>query len=178
MRLQKWTRACAALLALLLLTAIPRPARAESFRAIITSGIDARLCRFEPPPADRNASGRDDCDGGIVFNGSALISLGGARGYAAVSDMAAMDSLAKPVTFNTNSRVYRQPNLSSDWLGISAGMQVNLLATNGQWAMVENAGIIAYTNKDHLTGAARRNNRNRKRRRRTRKSCSSPSPQR
>ena len=38
MRLQKWTRACAALLALLLLTAIPAPARAESFRAIITSG--------------------------------------------------------------------------------------------------------------------------------------------
>ncbi len=156
MRLQKWTRACAALLALLLLTAIPAPARAESFRAIITSGSMRVYADSSLRRQIGTLPGATIVTVESYSNGSALISLGGARGYAAVSDMAAMDSLAKPVTFNTNSRVYRQPNLSSDWLGISAGMQVNLLATNGQWAMVENAGIIAYTNKDHLTrrGAA------------------------
>ena len=33
------------------------------------------------------------------------------------------------------------------------GTEVNLLATNGRWAMVEKNGCVAYTNKDHLTEA-------------------------
>ena len=155
MKFQKWTRTCAAMLALLLFsTAVP--AQAESFRAIVTSGS---MRVYADPGLGRQVATLPATTIVTVeaySDGKALIELSGARGFAAVSDMAAMDSLAKAVTFNTNSRVYRRPDLSSDWLGIPAGMQVNLLATNGQWAMVENAGIVAYTNKDHLTqrGAA------------------------
>lgn len=56
----------------------------------------------------------------------------------------------KTVAFNTNSRVYQYPDLSSRWLAVPSGMQVTLVATQGDWAMVENGGIRAFTYVGHL----------------------------
>ena len=84
MRLQKWTRACAALLALLLLTAIPAPARAESFRAIITSGSMRVYADSSLRRQIGTLPGATIVTVESYSNGSALISLGGARGDAAV----------------------------------------------------------------------------------------------
>lgn len=82
---------------------------------------------------------------------TAKISVNGREGYAAVDDMEAIAKLAKPAQFKYNSYVFQKASLSSKYMKVKKGMQVNLLATSGQWAMVENGGVVAYTNKDHLT---------------------------
>lgn len=81
----------------------------------------------------------------------AKISVNGREGYAAVCDMEAIAKLAKPAQFKCNSYVFQKASLSSKSMKVKKGMQVNLLATSGQWAMVENGGVVAYTNKEHLT---------------------------
>lgn len=82
---------------------------------------------------------------------SAKIAVNGREGYAAVCDMQALSKIAQPAQFNCNSFVFQMPTTSSKYLKVKMGTKVNLLAVNGQWAMVENSGIVAYTNKDHLT---------------------------
>lgn len=81
----------------------------------------------------------------------AKISVGGREGYAAVCDMQALAKLAKPATINCNTYVFQKASTSSKYLKVKNGVKVNLLATNGQWAMVENGGVVAYMNKAHLT---------------------------
>ena len=56
-----------------------------------------------------------------------------------------------PVAFNTNSRVYKSASTKSAWLKVNKGLEVNLLATRGDWAQVELNGVVAYTNVNHLT---------------------------
>lgn len=150
MRLHRKMRVWAAVLALILAWAVP--AQAAGYRAIVTAGsmrvyADAG-CAWAIGTLPVTTVVTVEAQSG----GTALISLGGARGYASASDMVALDDLAQPVTFNTDSRIYRAPDLSSEWMAIPAGFSCNLLATNGSWAMVENAGIVAYTNRDHLGG--------------------------
>lgn len=87
-----------------------------------------------------------------VLSGSgetAYISYNGNTGYAPVSQMISVT--CKGVAFNTNSYVFQYPTTSSRWIAVSVGTKVNLLAVNGQWAMVEKSGVIAFTNKDHLS---------------------------
>lgn len=149
MKLRKILRTGTTALAALLALAIP--AQAASFPAIVTSGsmkvyADANLSwQIGALPATTVVTVESFSDG------RALISMGGNRGYASISDMASIESLASRVVFNTASRVYQSPSLNSRWLSVPAGMELNLLATCGQWAMVENAGIVAYTNKAHLS---------------------------
>jgi len=125
-------------------------AQAESWRAIVTRGSmkvyadAARTWQIGALPMTTVVTVRE------TSGGTALISAGGNTGYAAVSDLAALDSLATRVVFSVNSRVYQRPSLGSAWLNVPAGLELNLLATNGQWAMVENGGIVAYTNRAHL----------------------------
>lgn len=66
-------------------------------------------------------------------------------------DYAGLIANAKPVVINCNTRVFQSASLSARWLNVYKGMKVNLLAVNGQWAMVENSGCIAYMNVDHLS---------------------------
>lgn len=147
MRIQRMKRALAAMMALMLCVA----AQAETFRAIVTSGRmvvyadEARTWPIGALPMTTVVTVQSYADG------TAQITAGGNTGYAAVSDMAPLDSLATRAVVNTNSRVYQWPNLSSRWGALPKGMELNLLATNGQWAMVENGGVVAYTNIAHLT---------------------------
>ena len=62
-----------------------------------------------------------------------------------------MGAMAATHTVNTDSRVYRSPDLSSQYVALPEGMQVNLVATYNGWAMIENAGVYGYTNAAHLT---------------------------
>lgn len=141
-------RLTAMLAALLLLTVT---VQAESFSAIVTSKnmkvyADAEQAWHIGTLRQTQVVTVEDYSGGV-----AKISLGGNVGYASVSDMVALDSIATPAKLNTNSRVYQSANLNSRWLRVGKGMEVNLLATNGAWAMVERGGVVAYTNKNHLT---------------------------
>lgn len=81
----------------------------------------------------------------------AKITAGGREGYAAVCDMEALSKLAKPATINCNTYVFKKASTSSAYMKVKNDTKVNLIATNGQWAMVEKSGTIAYMNKDHLT---------------------------
>lgn len=62
-----------------------------------------------------------------------------------------MGAMAATHTVNTDSRVYQSPDLSSQYVALPEGMQVNLVATYNGWAMIENAGVYGYTNAAHLT---------------------------
>lgn len=56
----------------------------------------------------------------------------------------------QPAVITADTRVYKKASTSSASLRVSKGMQVNLLATSGSWAMVENNGTRAYMNKAYV----------------------------
>ena len=139
------------ILALVMVLLLTATAGAETFQAVVTAGAmavyaDAALTwPIGWLPMTTVVTVQSYADG------VAQISAGGNVGYAAASDMAALDSIATRVVVNTGSRVYQQPSLSSRWGALPKGMELNLLATNGPWAMVENGGVVAYTNAAHLS---------------------------
>lgn len=149
MKFRAMTRKCAAVLAAVWILAVP--AQAESFSAIVTSKSMSvyadESCTWELGKLGMTTVVTVESYSG----GTAKITLNGNTGYARVSDMAALSSLAKPATISANTRVYQKPSTKSKSLQVKKGMQVNLLATSGQWAMVENAGAVAYMNKAQLT---------------------------
>lgn len=142
-------RRLAAVLALVLVLAVP--AQAASFPAIVTSGSmpvyadQARTMKIGTLKACTVVDVLSYSDG------VAKIELSGKTGFAAVSSMAALDSLAQPAVITSDTRVYRTNSTSSASMKVKAGMEVNLLATNGSWAMVENDGVVAYMNKKYVT---------------------------
>ena len=142
-------RKLAAILALLLI--LTAPAQAEAFSAIVTSrsmsvyGDEALTWNLGALPQTTVVTVQS------YANGVAKISAGGREGYAAVKDMAALESIATPAQVNTNTYVFKKPSLKSSTLKVAKGTAVNLLATSGAWAMVERGGVVAYMNKNHLT---------------------------
>lgn len=78
-------------------------------------------------------------DGGV-----AKISYRGYTGYAEVSDMVTVESVATLGRVTVNARVYQSPSTSSKSVKIGKGQLVNVLATSGSWARVENAGNVGY----------------------------------
>ena len=143
------TRKLTMALAMLLIFAIP--AQAEGFSAIVTAknmkvyADEACTWNVDTLPMTTIVTVESYEDG------VAKISAGSREGYASVKDMAKLSDLAKPSEINTNTYVFQKPSLTSAALKVKKGMKVNLLATSGDWAMVENAGIVAYMNKAHLT---------------------------
>ena len=149
------TRKIRRILALLTLAATLSTSAMAEFPAVVTTGKmavyadAARSWKLGTLPGATVVTVRS------YENGVAEIERDGNVGYAKVSDMTALSELATPVVVNTASRVYQQPNLKSRWASLSKGTEVNLLATNGRWAMVEKNGCVAYTNRDHLTEAGK-----------------------
>ncbi len=147
MKFRDIKRVCAAVLAGLMLTA---SAQAEGYSAIVTSKsmmvyadeeMTWELGSLDMATVVTVESESDDVS---------LISLDGHTGYASSGDLASISSLASPVTITENTYVFQSASLSSKYVKVKKGMQVNLLATSGAWAMVENNGVIGYMNKDQL----------------------------
>lgn len=151
MNLNHVKRILAAVVMLAVLWTIP--AQAE-FTAIVTAGRTTVYTDPERSRAIGNLPGATLVSVESDAGDTVKISFRGYTGYAARADLTALDDIAVRVTVNTASRVYQRPDLSSRWLAVPKGMEVNLIAVSGPWAMVENAGIIAYTNRDHLTEIA------------------------
>lgn len=149
MNFKEIARRSIALLAALMIMA--GPAYAASFPAIVTTksmkvyADEAMSWNIGALPATTVVTVQS-YEGDV-----AKISVSGREGYAAVCDMEALAKLAKPATVNRNTYVFRKASISSEYMKAKKGMSINLLATNGQWAMVENGGVVAYMNKDHLT---------------------------
>ncbi|MGN0801359.1 MAG: SH3 domain-containing protein, partial [Candidatus Faecivicinus sp.] len=83
--------------------------------------------------------------------GVARISYGGASGYAKVSDMEAVDSVAIRANVNTSTRVYKKASASSSSASLPKGTQVNVIAIKGSWALIERSGVGGYTYVKYLT---------------------------
>lgn len=155
MNFKKFVRRAAAFMAAMAI--LVSSAQAESFSAIVTSksmkvyADEARTWNIASLPMATVVTVESHADG------VAKITVGDHEGYAAVSDMASIASLAKAATVNRNTYVYQSASAKSKALKVKQGMALNVLATNGQWAMVENNGAIAYMNKDHLTMKAAAN---------------------
>lgn len=59
-------------------------------------------------------------------------------------------ALAESAVITANTRVYKKASTSSASMKIAKGTKVELLATQGSWALVEKNGVRAYMNKNHV----------------------------
>ncbi len=149
MNLKTFVRRLTAVIAAMMI--LISSAQAESFAAIVTSksmklyADEARTWNIGTLPMATVVTVESYADG------VAKITAGDREGYAAVSDMKSIESLAKSATVNRNTFVYQSANAKSKTVKIKKGTKLNVLATNGGWAMVEKNGTVAYMNKAHLT---------------------------
>lgn len=97
----------------------------------------------------------------IAVNGNwAMVENGGVYAYINASQISETEpeqgslpydpSKTTPVYITVNTRVYQSPSTSSASLAVPAGMKVNLVAVNGDWAMVENGGVFAYISASQI----------------------------
>ena len=61
---------------------------------------------------------------------------------------------AKDAVITANTFVFESPDLSSSYVGVSAGLEVRLLAENGQWALIEHDGHYGYVYANHVSEVA------------------------
>jgi len=59
-----------------------------------------------------------------------------------------------PVTVNQDTKAYKSADTSSKFVKVKAGLQVDLIATSGRWALVERNGVQAYMLAETLTEGA------------------------
>ena len=81
----------------------------------------------------------------------AQISYKGKTGYAAISDMGTVESIADRAVTTQKTRVYERANTSSRYVTVDKGVSVNVLAINGSCAMVERNGKVGYMLVSHLS---------------------------
>lgn len=81
----------------------------------------------------------------------AKISYNGRTGYAAISEMGTVESIADKAVTTQKTRVYEKPSTSSRYTTVKKGVSVYVLAINGSCAMVERGGKIGYMLVSHLS---------------------------
>ena len=96
---------------------------------------------------------------------AALVSGGGVVGIARVSEMSRVTPSATPtptqtpapnqtMVTNQQTRVYRQPRASSRFVTLQAGVSVQVLSVNGNYARVSMNGNVGYMLYSHLSQPA------------------------
>ena len=136
--------------AALLLTSLPVIAMAESFSAAVTAksmyvAADARGSQvLGKLPKNTIVTVTDYADG------VAKIRYQGRTGYARISDMAAVESIAEKAVAGMDTRVYQKPNKNSKSLKLKEGTSVYVLAVKNGVAMVERDGAVGYVDRKHL----------------------------
>ena len=91
-------------------------------------------------------------------NNVAQISYRGRVGYAAVSAMNAVESVATKAVASRNTRVFQYASTSSRYVNVGKGTAMNIIAVNGSCAMVERAGYVGYAYTGHLAVPGQSNN--------------------
>lgn len=134
----------AALLLMLLLMLPSAPALAESYSAAVADDVaayaDAALTRRVGTLERYTVVTVTGVQGQI-----ARIRFGGYTMYTQLSALVAVKDFATPATVQTANRVYELPDVSSQSLALTQGAQVYILATSGDWAMIERSGNVGYT---------------------------------
>ena len=75
----------------------------------------------------------------------ARIRYGGYTMYTRLGALVAVKDFATAATVQTAGRVYQSPDTSSQSLALKQGTSVYILATSGDWAMIEKDGNVGYT---------------------------------
>ena len=141
-----------AMLVALILTAMPAVALADSsFSAYVKSDSmrvyrDASLSSYWGSLPEKTIVTVKACVGDV-----AKISYKGKTGYAAISDMGKVESIADKAETTQKTRVYEKPSTSSRYATVEKGVRVNVLAVNGSCAMVEKGGKVGYMLVSHLS---------------------------
>lgn len=143
-----------AVLALLLLMAAAAPAAlAETFSAIVTAE-EMLVYRDAKLQAQATTLPKDTIVRVKGYSGKAAkISWSGKTGYASVSDMKAVDDVAKKAVVNDVARVYKTPSTDAKSAKVKKGAKVYVLAWSGKWARVEKDGSTGYMLLSVLTKA-------------------------
>ena len=84
----------------------------------------------------------------------AMIRYKGYTVYADGSALTDIEEIAIPGVVSQDTRVFESADLLSRSAAMSKGLEVNVLAVNGNWAMIEKNGNLGYTYVDHLTPAS------------------------
>lgn len=80
----------------------------------------------------------------------ARIKYGGYTLYTASAGVKSIEDFAKSAQTNQNTYVFESADTASRKTTVKKGTALNLLATNGNWAMVEKDGYVGYTYKGHV----------------------------
>ena len=133
-----------ALLLMLLMLLPSAPALAESYSAAVTDGVAA----YADASLTRKVGDLERYDVVTVtgIKGEvARIRYGGYTMYTKLSALVAVKDFATAATVQTAGRVYQSPDTSSQSLALKQGTSVYILATSGDWAMIEKDGNVGYT---------------------------------
>ena len=148
---QRIRKLTAALLITVLLIASVPTAYAASFSAYVTASSmavysNASLSDKLGSLSKYTVVTVKDYSGGV-----AKISYNGKTGYAKVSSMKAVDSVAKDAYLSETAKIYKSASTSSASTTLSAGTKVSVITTNGGWALIEKGGAGAYIQTKYLT---------------------------
>lgn len=141
-----------AMLVALIFTAMPAVALADSsFSAYVRSDSmrvygDASLSTYLGSLTEKTIVTVKSYAGDV-----AKISYKGKTGYAAISDMGTVESIADKAVTTQKTRVYEKASTSSRYTTVKKGVRVNVLAINGSCAMVERNGNVGYMLVSHLS---------------------------
>ena len=132
-----------ALLLMLLMLLPSAPALAESYSAAVTDSVAA----YADASLTRKVGDLERYDVVTVtgIKGEvARIRYGGYTMYTKLSALVAVKDFATAATVQTAGRVYQSPDTSSQSLALKQGTSVYILATSGDWAMIEKDGNVGY----------------------------------
>ena len=150
-----------ALLALLLLCAMPAALADSDFQAVV-SASSMKVYAEAAPHAYLGALPRGTVVTVKAYSGgAALISYGGRTGVAQVSDMSPVSEASsgqesagtaesRTVVATRDTRVYKKASTSSSYTSVKAGASMQLLAVNGSCAKVSYNGKVGYAVYSHL----------------------------
>ena len=147
----------------ILLTGLPCAAAAGSFEAVVT--VDAMNVYAQAAPHDLVGTlPRGTTVTVLKWSGkAALISSGSVSGIARVSEMSRVAPTPTPaqtpapsqtMVTNQRTRVYRQPTSTSRYATLEAGITVQVLSVNGNYARVSMNGNVGYMLYSHLSQPA------------------------
>jgi len=148
---QKIRKLMAALMAIVLLTASVPAAYAASFSAYVTAGS---MAVYSDASLSEKLGSLDKYTVVTVkdySNGIAKISYNGNTGYAKVSDMKSVDSVAKTAYLSETAKAYKSASTSSSSMTVEAGTKVSVIAVNNGWALIERGGVGAYIQNKYLS---------------------------
>ena len=88
---------------------------------------------------------------GAEKNGVAAIQINGNTAYVSAASLTAVQDIAIPATVSADTFVYAEPSTSARSVALKAGVTVNVLAVDGNWAMIEKNGRLGYAYTGHLS---------------------------